>query len=110
MTYDMRSNTVQTTEESKSPSRFVSTASSGKASKSGSGAKDGGKMHNVFHIDIYQEGVKVCSIVRRKSEFKQLASSLEKTTTVRGGRRLLTKQEAADIPSLPWFFRPMALF
>ena len=50
------------------------------------------------------------TIVRRKSEFKQLAAILEKQSTTKGGRKPLTKSEIAEIPSMPWFFRPLALF
>ena len=74
------------------------------------GAKKESKMHNVFKIEVYQRSKKVSTIIRRKSDFKKLAVALEKQSTKRGGRRTLDKAELAEIPSVPWFFRPMALF
>ena len=45
-------------------------------------------MHNVYTIDIYQRKKVVSTIVRRKSEFKQLADHLEKKSTTKGGKKL----------------------
>ena len=67
------------------------------------------KMHNVYTIDIYQRNKVIRTIVRRKSDFKRLAEALEKRSTAKGGRKL-TKTEVAELPSMPWFFRPLALF
>ena len=66
-------------------------------------------MHNVYTIDIYQRKKVVSTIVRRKSDFKRLAETLADKRSKKGSRKL-TKGELEQLPSMPWFFRPLAVF
>ena len=45
-----------------------------------------GKWHNVYTIEVYQTKKLVQTVVRRKSDFKELTELLEKNSTKRGGR------------------------
>ena len=68
------------------------------------------KQHNVYRIEVRQKRQLVSQVQRRKSDFKKLHQMLHLQTTIYGGKHPLDKHYAKEIPDLPWFFRPLALF